>query len=434
MSRVQNQADFIAKANIVHNGKYDYSLVNYTKSSEKIQIICPYHGTFWQTPNKHLAGQGCKICGREKIRCSIDDFIARARCVHGDKYDYSKVEYKSTHEKVIIICPEHGAFNQTPHAHIINQQCCPKCAAIEGGSKRTGCKNVAHRLSVKQAKQQTCLKKYGTKTWAESNEGRNKLSNIISSDDVQNRSKETCRIRYGTDFWTQSINGKEKMHEIMSSAEMKQRVINGYEDKYGVEHYMKTDAGREIAKQNMSTDIRRNATKNGMLKKYGVPYASMVPEIQQKIVNNGWKTKRLHGTFNTSKPEETLYSLLCDMFGTDDVVRQYQDERYPFHCDFYIKSLDTFIELNASWTHGGHWFDENNEQDVVQLEEWQKRSSQKGSRYYHQAIDVWTRRDLEKRQCAENNNLNYIVFWKHDLSDARAWILSMREEKSSVMK
>ena len=75
------------------------------------------------------------------------------------------------------------------------------------------------------------------------------------------------------------------------------------------------------------------------------------------------ETKRLNGTFNTSKPEEDAYVLLCDHFSKDDVIRQYYSEKYPFNCDFYIKSLDTYIECNFNWTHGGHWFDENNEED-----------------------------------------------------------------------
>jgi hypothetical protein len=218
----------------------------------------------------------------------------------------------------------------------------------------------------------------------------------------------------------------------MSSDEMKQRVIDGYQCKYNVTHYMKTDEGRHKASVNMHTEEHRDAVKRGMLKKYGVPYASMVPTIQQKIVCNGCRTKRMNGTFKTSKPEETLYDMLCDTFGCDNVVRQYKDDRYPFHCDFYIKPLDLFIELNASWTHGGHWFDETNTDDIAQLQEWQKRSIEKESRYYHLAIDVWTNRDLKKKQFAEDNSLNYVVFWKQDLSDARTWILSIQE--SSMVK
>lgn len=62
-----------------------------------------------------------------------------------------------------------------------------------------------------------------------------------------------------------------------------------------------------------------------------------------------------------------MYTLLCNIFNVDDIIRQYSDNRYPFCCDFYLKSLDLFIELNFHWTHGGHPFDENSQADQEKL-------------------------------------------------------------------
>ena len=124
---------FIEKAQKIHGDKYDYSKTEYKKSSEKVCIICPEHGEFWQAPNKHLIGEGCYYCGREKTVSSMfsntKEFIEKARQIHGDKYDYSKVEYRHNQEKVCIICPEHGEFWQTPNNHIgAGNKCgCPKC-------------------------------------------------------------------------------------------------------------------------------------------------------------------------------------------------------------------------------------------------------------------------------------------------------------------
>lgn len=121
---------FIEQARKVHNDKYDYSKSNYTKAREKICIICPKHGEFWMTPDNHLRGQGCPVCGAENRhlhrRMKLDEFIKRAKEVHGDKYDYSKVEYVNCETKVCIICPKHGEFWQTPHVHL-NGHGCPKC-------------------------------------------------------------------------------------------------------------------------------------------------------------------------------------------------------------------------------------------------------------------------------------------------------------------
>lgn len=121
---------FIKKAMAVHGNKYDYSKVEYKDSKTKVCIICPEHGEFWQTPRNHLVGKGCFNCfGKKKLLNS--EFIEKARQVHGDKYDYSKVKYKNANTKVCIICPEHGEFWQTPSKHIRGRGC-----EICGGSKK----------------------------------------------------------------------------------------------------------------------------------------------------------------------------------------------------------------------------------------------------------------------------------------------------------
>lgn len=463
MARVRNQEDFVTKATEIHNGKYDYSLVEYVKSSSKVKIICPIHGMFEQTPNDHLSGKGCKQCGREATRTGVDKFVERARKVHGDKYDYSKVVYRRKDEKVTIICPIHGEFQQTPHSHVTLKQNCPKCANIAGGLKRTGDNNSMRRQDVKDKARATCKQRYGTKTFAESDEGRKRLRDIITSDDVQFRTIQTCLNRYGTKTWTQSDVGREKLHQIMSSADMLQRVKDGYMNAYGVDHYMKTDEGREKARFNISQPDRRIAIQTAFMDKYGVPNAFLVPDVRDKIRasnlekygyenlfsspairakieqtmldrygvkyvsqvpefrEKAWATMRRNGTFNTSKPEQTLHLMLCDVFGSENVFKQYSDPRYPFHCDFYIKPLDLFIELNAHWTHGGHWFNPNDPLDIDKLFSWSSHNKL-NSVYYQSAIHVWTERDPMKLQCAIDNHLNYLVFWDRDLTDARSWL------------
>lgn len=119
--------EFIKKCEKNKNNKYDYSKVNYINTDVKVCIICPEHGEFWQTPYKHLIkGQGCPKCyGTFKV--SNEEFIKKAKTIHNNKYDYSKVDYKNNHTKVCIICPEHGEFWQTPLHHLNRKQGCPKC-------------------------------------------------------------------------------------------------------------------------------------------------------------------------------------------------------------------------------------------------------------------------------------------------------------------
>ena len=125
--------DFIEKARKIHGDKYDYSKVNYVNNKTKVCIICPEHGEFCQKPNIHLGNHGCPKCkaqdASKRLRTKLDDFISQARQVHGDKYDYSKVEYKNTESKVCIICSKHGEFWQTPHAHLSGCGC-PKCSGL----------------------------------------------------------------------------------------------------------------------------------------------------------------------------------------------------------------------------------------------------------------------------------------------------------------
>gem|GEM_PF-2831800 len=123
--------EFITKANKKHDGKYDYSKVKYINSKTKICIICPEHGEFWQEPSSHLSGCGCPNCGGTK-KMTTEKFIAKAKKVHGDKYNYSKVEYKDNKTKVCIICPEHGEFWQQPSHHYLKGCGCPNC----GGTKK----------------------------------------------------------------------------------------------------------------------------------------------------------------------------------------------------------------------------------------------------------------------------------------------------------
>lgn len=126
-----SQEDFVRRANELHNHIYDYSLTVYEYSYKKVKIICPTHGVFEQTPNAHLLGNGCPHCSNDTRRKTTEQFIKDAIAVHGDAYDYSMVEYHQSFEKVRIICPIHGIFEQAPHHHIEGSGC-PKCSKSKG--------------------------------------------------------------------------------------------------------------------------------------------------------------------------------------------------------------------------------------------------------------------------------------------------------------
>ncbi|MBR6516657.1 MAG: hypothetical protein IKT40_07340 [Bacilli bacterium] len=122
--------EFIKEARLRHGDKYDYSKVNYINTHTKICIICPIHGEFYQIPKLHISGSKCPKCSYiergDKCRKTFEEFIKDAKLIHGDKYDYSKVEYINAKTKVCIVCPKHGEFLQTPNDHLIGKGC-PIC-------------------------------------------------------------------------------------------------------------------------------------------------------------------------------------------------------------------------------------------------------------------------------------------------------------------
>jgi hypothetical protein len=134
-AQVFSTEDFITLARNIHGERYDYSRVVYQRSQQKVAIICLTHGQFRQAPNKHLSGRGCPECAKQvrsdKRRLNLDVFIKRAVAVHGDRYDYHDVDYRTAHDKITIICRNHGPFQQEPNSHIAGSGC-PKCNESKG--------------------------------------------------------------------------------------------------------------------------------------------------------------------------------------------------------------------------------------------------------------------------------------------------------------
>jgi very-short-patch-repair endonuclease len=126
---------FIEKSINIHRDKYDYVLVDYKNTLTKVKIICPKHGVFEQTPGNHYSGKGCKLCvGNVSLKNS--GFVKKSKKIHGDKYDYSNVEYKNNRTNVEIICPEHGCFLQLPTHHMKGSGCV-ECACKKRGENNS---------------------------------------------------------------------------------------------------------------------------------------------------------------------------------------------------------------------------------------------------------------------------------------------------------
>lgn len=150
---------------------------------------------------------------------------------------------------------------------------------------------------------------------------------------------------------------KRNLKEVHKFSKTLQKYSNTCMEKYGTTNFAKTQAFRDS-------------------------YYEHMPAIKEKE----FQTKKERGTFNSSNPEDAYYEYLKGIYDETDIVRQYRDERYPFCCDFYIKSKDLFIELNLHWVHGGHRFDPNNKEDLTKLSMWQEKA--KASKFYTNAIQT----------------------------------------------
>ena len=123
MIKIKTEKEYITKANLIHNNKYNYEQINYKSSLDKLNIICPVHGLFNQRASTHLNGCGCPKCAKESISLGTKFFILKSNIKHNNKYDYSKSIYINNKSKIIIICPEHGEFLQLPKSHLKGSGC-----------------------------------------------------------------------------------------------------------------------------------------------------------------------------------------------------------------------------------------------------------------------------------------------------------------------
>jgi len=118
--------EFITRSRSIHGEKYNYSKVNYISNESKVIVICPRHGEFYQTPHSHLRGYQCRTCSDQEKINTQHEFLNAAIKKHGYKYDYSKVVYRGKKHKIQITCKFHGDFIQHPNSHL-NGKGCPKC-------------------------------------------------------------------------------------------------------------------------------------------------------------------------------------------------------------------------------------------------------------------------------------------------------------------
>lgn len=353
-----NTKDFIEKARNVHGDKYDYSKVSYINAKTKVCIICKEHGEFWQTPAGHLSGRGCPICRYIKssnaTRKTKDQFIKDAKMVHGEKYDYSKVEYKNNSTKVCIICPEHGEFWQRPDKHVLRKQGCPYCS---GNAKRDVDSFIKDAKRVHGDKYDYSKSVY--------NGIHEKLCIICPehgefwqapNDHLHGKGCPRCR---GRKIW--DARGR------LSVEDVKKQLIEKYGDKYDY---------------SLFTEYENNRMKIPVIcKSHGVFYVS---------VNNHLKGRECPSCAHfISRPEIEIYEYLCNFISKEDIIRRDKSVLGNLELDIYIPKLKIAIEYN-----GLRWHSEEFNKDKNYHLNKLLRCNEKGIKLIQIFEDEW----IEKKE------------------------------------
>lgn len=317
------------------------------------------------------------------------------------------------------VCKHCGKMVTYRGVGVYSEYCSNECSFIHTNDdrkktwiKKYGCDNPAKNKEIQEKAIKTSLDRYGVKNggWSEKAKkkifasNRNKLGvdMPLQSKEVRDKISNTILNRYGADNYMRSEDYKEKSKSTcnekygvdnpLNSEEIQNKIKKSLVEKYGYPSFMST---KEFRRKSVETCI----------KKYGVRYPIQFKEIRDKIDD----TKRKNHTFNTSKPEENIYILLKENF--PEVVRQHKDkERYPWNCDFFIPSVDIFIELQGMWTHNKHPYDYTSIEDQRILEEWKSKES----KFYENAVHVWSISDVKKRETAKKNHLHWIEFFTYD--------------------
>ena len=345
-----------------------------------------------------------------------------------------RIKYKLEERPVCKWCGGHVSFNGYHKGSMhYSACCCSSCHAkytkdkrFETNIKKYGRKNFGSAEKVKEY----WISHYGVDNPAKTDFVKKKMreTNLrkygfncsSKSEIVKEKTKQTCLKRYGVEYAGQIEEAKEKSKKTCL-------------EKYGSEYYIGSkdclEKTIEFSRQNYNVDWFtkseeiKNKAKKTMLRRYGVEYSMQIPKNKEymsylmssyEMQERRYNTMKRNHTFNSSSTEEELFLYIKSRFPT--VVRQYKDKnRYPYFCDFYIPELDYFIELQGYYTHGKHPFDPNSNEDLQLIEYYKKKYGEDC-----QPITIWSIKDVEKRDCAKRNHLNFKEVWS--LEDGKNFV------------
>ena len=336
-----------------------YEIYYRLKNNLKKRPVCIICGK----PVKYTSGHYAKFCSKECQYSDLGKKITKDIKIKSNLEKYG-VEHTSQLKEVT----NKRTKSRADHVDKIQQH------VRESLYKKYGAYDVMHIPHILQKIKDTNLKKFGVEFPLQQLKKENS--------EIYQKISQTCINKFGVDSL---LKNKEVIEKI------KQTNIQ----RYGVDNPLKNKEIREKIKQ---TNIQ----------KYGVDNPLKNKEIWKKSQDNRQISSK-------SKLENNFLNYLKLKYESDDIITQYKSKEYPYYCDFYIKSINLYIEIQGHWTHNDHPFDINNLNDQLIMNKWRTKSL--SDKYYKNALNTWTIKDVEKRNTAIQNNLNYLeIFGKTDLN------------------
>jgi len=242
----------------------------------------------------------------------------------------------------------------------------------------------------------------------------------------QEKIKESIKTKYNVENISQLDFIKEKKkitflnkYGVQNPFNLESSINKSRKTRKYNKNWIEKQKTTKLKKYNDENYNNKEKAKQTSLLKYGTEYPIQNKLVKDKynwseINKKSYLTKKKNHSFKQSKPEDESYILLKEKH--PDIKRQYKSKLYPFACDFYIPSLDLYIECNYHWTHGGKIYEGTEEDDKI-LQQWKDKHTE----YYDNAIKTWTYYDVKKNEIARNNNINYKIFW--NINELKDWLL-----------
>lgn len=336
-----------------------YEIYYRLKNNLKKRPVCIICGK----PVKYTSGHYAKFCSKECQYSDLGKKITKEIKIKSNLEKYG-VEHTSQLKEVT----DKRTKSRADHVNKIQQH------VRESLYKKYGAYDVMHIPHILQKIKDTNLKKYGVEFPLQQLKKENS--------EIYQKISQTCINKFGID-------------SPLKNKEVREKIKQTNIQKYGVDYLFKSNIIKEKIKQ---TNIQ----------KYGVDNPLKNKEIWKKSQDNRQISSK-------SKLENNFLNYLKLKYESDDIITQYKSKEYPYYCDFYIKSINLYIEIQGHWTHNDHPFDINNLNDQQIMNIWRTKSL--SDKYYKNALNTWTIKDVEKRNTAIQNNLNYLeIFGKTDLN------------------